>query len=111
MSDIDSIEVEASAKLVTEIRRLIISYMSIFAHAPSGVAVSAHDWLKVIATLMLSYRATFDDASNEMSIDGVAIFCKLNGPPEILANPEDAKYCAWMKLQDDKRLWPILTGA
>lgn len=55
-----------------------------------------------------SLHSSFDSAS-EIKVDGIPIVCKLNGPPEIIANPKHIKYIAWMKEKNDKRLWPILT--
>jgi len=111
--ELDSIEVEVSAELVAEIRRLIIGYQALFRERPRGIAISPLDWLKLGVTLLRVQHIGGDgyDSSNEIKVDGVDIYCKLNGPPEVLARAEDAKYSAWMKLQDDKRLWPILTGA
>lgn len=110
--NIDSITVETNAELIIEIRKLILHYRSLFREAPKAIAVNPTAWLQIgITTAEIARAVDRYRSDHSITIDGVDIYCKLNGPPEIVARPEDVKLIAYMKSRDDKRLWPILMGA
>lgn len=110
--DIDSMEVELNYEILQEIRRLIISYRTLFGDFPQGIAIEPKSWLELGVSLVRSWHqhSSYSSAS-EIQVDGVKIFPKLNGPPEVIPAYDHIKHIAWMKEKDDKRLWPLLTGA
>lgn len=107
--DIDSYEVEENYEIAKNARQLIFHYMNIFRSPPMVILLNPHDWLTLGVNLMLRKEAYKSDSP--ISIDGVPVLPKMNGPMEVVPRHEDVKYIAWMKQKDDKKLWPLLMGA
>lgn len=111
--EIESIKVEANAELVTKIRHLILHYQTVFRTTPRGVAMSPREWLQLGVTLQYErYRhVSAYGASDPITVDGVQMFCKANGPLEVLVDPEHAAQFEYLKQKNDKKLYPLLMGA
>lgn len=111
-ANIDSIQVEARAGLVSEIRRLIIAYRTIFRDPPLAIIVNCYDHLSLGVTLSEQQRhiESFDSRDN-ITLDGVSIYPKMSGLPEILPAYDHISHVAYLRQKDDQKLWPLLTGA
>lgn len=111
-NNIDSLEIQRTSGAVGEVREIIIQYKMLFRDSPKAVALSPKRYLE-LAIYLAEHCKAIDSfsSSSEFSVDGIPIVCKLNGPPEVIANPDHVSHIAYMLQKNDKRLLPLLMGA